>query len=33
MRTIPRTAGAGFIGATVVNYLREKYPENVFLIF
>jgi dTDP-D-glucose 4,6-dehydratase len=31
MRTIPRTAGAGSIGATVVNYLREKYPEDVVL--
>ena len=31
MRTILRTAGAGFVGAAVVNYLREKYPEDVVL--
>jgi hypothetical protein len=33
MRTIPRTTGAGSIGATVLNYLHEKYPEDVFLTF
>src|SRR5215469_4380136 len=28
MRTILITGGAGFIGANLVNYLSEKYPED-----
>ena len=28
MRTILITGGAGFIGANLVNYLTEKYPED-----
>jgi len=32
MRTILVTCGAGFIGANLVNYLSEKYPEDRIII-
>jgi dTDP-glucose 4,6-dehydratase len=32
MRTILITGGAGFIGANLVNYLTEKYPEDRIVV-
>jgi dTDP-glucose 4,6-dehydratase len=32
MRTILVTGGAGFIGANLVNYLSEKYPEDRIVV-
>ena len=32
MRTILVTCGAGFIGANLVNYLSEKYPEDRIIV-
>ena len=32
MRSILVTGGAGFIGANLVNYLLEKYPENRIVV-
>jgi len=32
MRTILITGGAGFIGANLVNYLSEKYPEDRVIV-
>src|SRR5215813_13742932 len=32
MRTILITGGAGFIGANLVNYLTEKYPEDRIIV-
>src|SRR5215813_12549382 len=32
MRTILITGGAGFIGANLVNYLSEKYPEDRIIV-
>src|SRR5260370_35155753 len=32
MRTILVTGGAGFIGANLVNYLIEKYPDDRIVV-